>query len=256
MKKIVFIRHGESRFNLEHRFTGWTDVDLTDDGYKEARIAGAILKKHGYLFDAAHTSVLKRAIRTLWIMLHEMDLVWIPVYKSWRLNERHYGGLQGLDKDEVRGKFGEEQVYEWRRSAEVRPPDSTAEAHQKDLEDPKYASIGEENVPFSETLLDTERRAIVYWNETIAPSIKSNQRVLVSAHGNTLRALVKHLDHIPNDGIVTLNIPNGIPLVYELDDSLKPIRHYYLNEDGEMPEGEVPKHIDLDDPGFDFHWMG
>ncbi|MCA1054035.1 2,3-diphosphoglycerate-dependent phosphoglycerate mutase [Rossellomorea aquimaris] len=256
MKKIVFIRHGESEFNLQHRFTGWTDVDLTEDGYKEARIAGAILKKHGYQFDAAHTSLLKRAIRTLWIMLHEMDLVWIPVYKSWRLNERHYGNLQGLDKDEVREKFGEEQVHEWRRSADIKPPDSSEEAHQRTVSDPKYAWIGEGNVPLSESLIDTEKRALVYWNETIIPSIQQNQRIIVSAHGNTLRALVKYLDHIPDDGIVSLNIPNSIPLVYELDDDLNPIRHYYLNEEGEMPEGAVPKHIDLDDPDHHFDWMG
>ncbi len=255
MKKLVFLRHGESLYNLENRFTGWTDVDLTDDGYKEARKAGAVLKKHGFLFDVAHTSVLKRAIRTLWIALHEMDLVWIPVYKSWRLNERHYGGLQGLDKDEVTEQFGEEQVHEWRRSADVRPPSISEEGHRGNLSDPKYATIGKENMPLSESLLDTEKRALVYWHEEIVPSIRDNKRVIISAHGNTLRALVKFLDHIPDDGVVSLNIPNGIPLVYELDDDLNPIRHYYLDDEGEVPHERIPRHMDLEDRE-NWDWMG
>ncbi len=255
MKKLVFIRHGESLYNLQNRFTGWRDVDLTDDGYKEARRAGAILKNHGFIFDAAHTSVLKRAIRTLWIMLHEMDLVWIPVHKSWRLNERHYGALQGLHKDEVIGEFGEEQVYEWRRSADIRPPAMTKEDHLEDLADPKYASVGEGNVPLTESLLDTEQRALHYWKEEIVPSLLKNQRVIISAHGNTLRALVKYLDQIPNDGVVSLNIPNSIPLVYELDDDLKPINHYYLNEEGEIPHESIPRHMDMDD-AENWDWMG
>ncbi|MGZ4161252.1 MAG: 2,3-diphosphoglycerate-dependent phosphoglycerate mutase [Neobacillus sp.] len=255
MKKLVFIRHGQSHYNLENRFTGWKDVDLTDEGYIGAREAGSILKKHGFVFDIAHTSVLKRAIRTLWILLHEMDLMWIPVHKSWRLNERHYGSLQGMNKDEVIAKFGEEQVNEWRRSASVRPPDISQEDHQCDLSDPKYAGIGEKNVPLSESLLDTEERALVYWNEQIVPSLKHNQRVIISAHGNTLRALVKYLDNIPDDGVVSLNIPNSIPLVYELDDDLKPIRHYYLCEDGEMKDGSIPLHMDFNDPE-NCDWMG
>ncbi|TMU87266.1 2,3-diphosphoglycerate-dependent phosphoglycerate mutase [Bacillus sp. BHET2] len=255
MKKLVFIRHGESLYNLENRFTGWRDVDLTDDGYKEARRAGAILKKHGFIFDVAHTSVLKRAIRTLWIILHEMDLVWIPVHKSWRLNERHYGALQGLNKDEVTGKFGEEQVYEWRRSADIRPPSMIKEDHLLDLSDPKYASVGVGDVPLSESLLDTEQRALRYWKEEIVPSLKENKRVIISAHGNTLRALVKYLDHIPNDGVVSLNIPNSIPLVYELDDDIKPISHYYLNEEGEIPHESIPRHMDMDDVE-NWDWMG
>lgn len=249
MKKLVFIRHGQSHYNLENRFTGWKDVDLTDEGYNGAREAGSILKKHGFIFDIAHTSVLKRAIRTLWILLHEMDLMWIPIQKSWRLNERHYGSLQGMDKDEVIAKFGEEQVNEWRRSASVRPPDISPEEHFRDVSDPKYAGIGKERIPLSESLLDTEERALVYWNEQIVPSLKHNQRVIISAHGNTLRALVKYLDNIPDDGVVSLNIPNSIPLVYELDDNLKPIRHYYLCQDGEIPHDSIPLHTDCD-------WMG
>ncbi|WP_406686605.1 2,3-diphosphoglycerate-dependent phosphoglycerate mutase [Rossellomorea vietnamensis] len=255
MKKLVFLRHGESLYNLENRFTGWTDVDLTDDGYTEARKAGAVLKKHGFIFDVAHTSVLKRAIRTLWIALHEMDLVWIPVYKSWRLNERHYGGLQGLDKDEVTEQFGEEQVHEWRRSADVRPPAISEEGHRGNLSDPKYATVGKENMPLSESLLDTEKRALVYWHEVIVPSIRDNKRVIISAHGNTLRALVKFLDHIPDDGVVSLNIPNGIPLVYELDDDLNPIRHYYLDDEGEVPHDRIPRHMDIEDRE-NWDWMG
>jgi 2,3-bisphosphoglycerate-dependent phosphoglycerate mutase len=255
LKKLVFIRHGQSHYNLENRFTGWKDVDLTDEGYNGAREAGSILKKHGFVFDIAHTSVLKRAIRTLWILLHEMDLMWIPVHKSWRLNERHYGSLQGMNKDEVIAKFGEEQVNEWRRSASVRPPDISQEDHHCDLSDPKYAGIGEKNVPLSESLLDTEERALVYWNEKIVPSLKHNQRVIISAHGNTLRALVKYLDNIPDDGVVSLNIPNSIPLVYEFDDDLKPIRHYYLCEDGEMKDGSIPLHMDFNDPE-NCDWMG
>lgn len=255
LKTIVFIRHGQSKYNLENRFTGWTDVDLTDEGYNEAREAGRILKKHGFIFDKAYTSVLKRAIRTLWIALHEMDLVWIPVHKSWRLNERHYGALHGLNKDEVIAKFGEEKVNEWRRSASIRPPSVSEEDHICDLKDPKYAKIEKNLIPYTESLLDTEKRALIYWDEEIAPSLGQNERVIVSAHGNTLRALVKYLDHIPDDGVVSLNIPNGLPLVYELDDSLKPIRHYYLCDEGEMEEGKVPTHMDLNDPE-NCDWIG
>jgi 2,3-bisphosphoglycerate-dependent phosphoglycerate mutase len=255
MKTLVFIRHGQSKYNLENRFTGWRDIDLTDDGYEEAREAGAILKKNGFNFDIAHTSVLKRAIRTLWIILHEMDLVWIPIHKSWRLNERHYGALQGMNKDEVIEKFGEEQVNEWRRSANIQPPRISPEDHICELEEPKYASVKKEEIPFTESLLDTEKRALIYWNEQIVPCLKQNQRVIISAHGNTLRALIKYLDHIPDDGIVSLNIPNSMPLIYELDDQLNPIRHYYLCHEGEMAEGKIPQHLDLNDPG-NCDWMG
>ena len=242
MKLLVLVRHGQSLYNQENRFTGWEDVDLTDGGYTEARQAGRILKKHGFAFDVAYTSVLKRAIRTLWIILHEMDLMWIPVHKSWRLNERHYGGLQGENKDEMKAKFGAQQVQEWRRSANVRPPAISPERHEKDLADPKYAAAGKKNIPLTESLADTVDRVMVYWNEEIAPALKQNKRVIISAHGNSLRALVKYLDNIPDDGVVSLNIPNGIPLVYELDEDLKPIRHYYLNDEGAIPEGTIPKH--------------
>ncbi|MDP4170380.1 MAG: 2,3-diphosphoglycerate-dependent phosphoglycerate mutase [Bacillota bacterium] len=255
MKKLVFIRHGQSLYNLENRFTGWRDVDLTDDGLKEARMAGLALKKHGYIFDVAHTSVLKRAIRTLWIILHEMDLMWIPVHNSWRLNERHYGTLQGKNKKEIIEEFGEEQVNLWRRSTNIKPPPLPHKDHFLDLSDLKYKLVKKEDIPLTECLIDTEKRALVYWNDTIIPSLKKNQRVLISAHGNTLRALVKYLDNIPDDGIVSLNIPNGIPLIYELTDDFKPIRHFYLSQDGELPEGTIPKHMDLNDQE-NFDWIG
>jgi 2,3-bisphosphoglycerate-dependent phosphoglycerate mutase len=255
LKKLVFIRHGQSKYNLENRFTGWTDVDLTDEGYNGAREAGRILKKHGFIFDTAHTSMLKRAIRTLWIVLHEMDLVWIPVEKTWRLNERHYGALQGLNKDEVIAKFGEETVNEWRRSASIRPPVVSEEAHLCDTKDPKYAMIDKAMIPYAESLLDTEDRSLVYWHETIAPILKENKHVIISAHGNTIRALVKYLDNVPDDGVVSLNIPNSIPLVYELDDDLKPSRHYFLCDEGEMKEGTIPQHMDLNDPE-NCDWIG
>lgn len=255
LKKLVFIRHGQSLFNLENRFTGWKDVDLTDDGYNGAREAGAILKNHGFIFDAAHTSVLKRAIRTLWIILHEMDLMWIPVMKTWRLNERHYGALQGLNKDEVIAKYGEEQVTEWRRSASVRPPDVSPKDHARDQSDPKYASIEKQNIPLAESLLDTEARALVYWHDHIVPDLMANQHVLISAHGNTLRALIKYLDNIPDDGIISLNIPNSIPLVYELDNNLKPVRHYFLCDQGEITDGSIPAHININ-AAEDCEWIG
>jgi 2,3-bisphosphoglycerate-dependent phosphoglycerate mutase len=255
LKQLVLIRHGQSLFNLENRFTGWRDIDLTDDGYNEAREAGAILKKHGFTFDVAHTSVLKRAIRTLWILLHEMDLVWIPIYKTWRLNERHYGALQGLNKEAVIAKFGEEQVNEWRRSASVRPPALTQESHHCDLSDPKYANIDKENIPLTESLLDTEKRALVYWKEQIAPDLTQNKRVVISAHGNTLRALVKYLDNISDDKVTSLNIPNSTPLIYELDDNLNPIRHYYLRHEGEVTDESIPRHFDLNDP-TNCDWIG
>lgn len=255
LKQIVFIRHGQSLYNLENRFTGWTDVDLTDDGYSEARAAGAILKKHGFIFEVAHTSILKRAIRTLWILLHEMDLMWIPVYKTWRLNERHYGALQGLNKAEVIKRYGDEQVNEWRRSASIRPPEIHPDGHIGDQKDPKYAQIGMENIPLTESLLDTEKRTLVYWHNQIVPNLQNNQRVIISAHGNTLRALVKYLDNIPDDGVVSLNIPNSIPLVYELDNDLHPIRHYYLDHEGEVPKHKIPLHMDINDPET-HDWIG
>ncbi|MFC3885470.1 2,3-diphosphoglycerate-dependent phosphoglycerate mutase [Bacillus songklensis] len=255
MKKLVFIRHGQSLYNLENRFTGWQDIDLTDNGLNEAREAGMVLKKHGYIFDVAHTSLLKRAIRTLWIILHEMDLMWIPVQKSWRLNERHYGALEGMNKDQIMARFGEEQVNLWRRSTNERPPAISLKDHQHVLSDPKYQDLNDIDIPFTESLKDTEERVLVYWHGQIVPSLKQNRRMLVSAHGNTLRALVKYLDNLPDDGVMSLNIPNGIPLIYELNDDLKPIRHYYLCEDGEIPEGTIPQHMDLDDPE-NCEWIG
>ncbi|MDP4088741.1 MAG: 2,3-diphosphoglycerate-dependent phosphoglycerate mutase [Bacillota bacterium] len=243
MSKIILLRHGQSIWNLENRFTGWTDVDLSVNGLEEARQAGRILKKHGYKFDVAFTSVLKRAIRTLWIVLDEMDLMWIPVYKSWRLNERHYGALQGLNKAETAAKYGEEQVHIWRRSVDIHPPALDKSDMRYEALDPRYSEMGEEEFPLTENLDDTVKRVLKYWEDSIAPAIKSGKRVLISAHGNTIRALVKYLDAIPSDGIVNLNIPTGIPLLYELDENLNPIRHYYLGIDGEIPDGTIPGKI-------------
>jgi 2,3-bisphosphoglycerate-dependent phosphoglycerate mutase len=243
MIKLVLIRHGQSIWNLENRFTGWTDVDLTDNGLEEARQAGIILKKNGYNFDAAFTSVLKRAIRTLWIILHEMDLMWIPVYKSWRLNERHYGALQGLNKAETAAKYGDEQVHIWRRSVDVRPPALEKSDTRWDFGNPKYSELSANEFPLTENLEDTEKRVLKYWHDSIVPLIKDNKKVIISAHGNTIRALVKYLDNIPSDGIANLNIPTGIPLVYELDNNLNSIRRYYLGFDGEIQDGSIPQHI-------------
>jgi 2,3-bisphosphoglycerate-dependent phosphoglycerate mutase len=243
MMKLVLIRHGKSLWNLENRFTGWKDVDLSPDGLVEARQAGAILKKNGYTFDIAFTSVLRRAIRTLWIMLDEMDLMWIPVYKTWRLNERHYGALQGLNKDETIAKYGEEQVRLWRRSVDVRPPYMEKSDERCEASELKYSDLTEEEFPLTENLEDTERRVLKHWHEAISPAIRSNKRAIISAHGNTIRALLRYLDNIPSDGIVSLNIPTGIPLIYELDENLCPIRHYYLGIDGEIPDGSIPKNI-------------
>ncbi|ACT00534.1 2,3-diphosphoglycerate-dependent phosphoglycerate mutase [Paenibacillus sp. JDR-2] len=243
MKKIVLIRHGQSVWNVENRFTGWTDVDLSTQGLDEAREAGSILKKHGYVFDIAYTSVLKRAIRTLWIILHEMDLLWIPEHKSWMLNERHYGALQGLDKAETAAKYGEDQVHLWRRSVDVRPPALDSTDPRYAAADPRYLGLKEGEFPLTENLEDTEARVLKYWNAEIAPAISSGSQVIIAAHGNTLRALVKYLDQIPPDGIADLNIPTGIPLVYELDDELKPVRHYYLGWEGPYPNGQIPTHI-------------
>ena len=228
MIKLVLLRHGESIWNKENRFTGWTDVDLSEKGILEARRAGKILREQGYSFDVAFTSVLKRAIRTLWLVQEEMDLMWIPVHLSWRLNERYYGALQGLNKAETAAKFGEEQVLIWRRSYDVRPPGLEKTDGRYPGNDPRYKDLDEKDIPLTECLKDTVNRFLPYWHEVIAPVIKSGKRVIISAHGNSLRALVKYLDTIADEEILKLNIPTGMPLVYELDDGLKPIRHYYL----------------------------
>src|ERR687888_590135 len=230
MYRVVLLRHGESTWNKENRFTGWTDVDLSERGREEALAAGRLLKEDGYTFDIAYTSVLKRAIRTLWITLDVMDLMWIPVTKDWRLNERHYGALQGLNKAETAAKHGEAQTKIWRRSYDIPPPPLPADDPRHPSRDPRYATLTKTELPLTESLKDTVARFLPYWHETIAPSIRSGQRVLIAAHGNSLRALVKYLDDIDEQTIVELNIPTGIPLVYELDDDLRPIRHYYLGD--------------------------
>ena len=230
MHKIVLLRHGESIWNKENRFNGWTDVDLSEKGVKEAREAGQVLKKEGHVFDVAYTSVLKRAIRTLWITLDEMDLMWIPVYRSWRLNERHYGALQGLNKAETAHRHGEEQVLIWRRSYDIQPPALEKSDERYPGNDPRYKGLTEEELPLTECLKDTVERFLPYWKETIEPTVRSGKRVIIAAHGNSLRALVKYLDNISEEEIVRLNIPTGIPLVYELDDNLAPIRHYYIGD--------------------------
>jgi 2,3-bisphosphoglycerate-dependent phosphoglycerate mutase len=227
MHRIVFLRHGESTWNRENRFTGWTDVDLSATGAEEARAAGRLLRAEGYAFDAAHTSVLKRAIRTLWLALEEMDRCWLPVEKSWRLNERHYGALQGLDKAETAAKFGEAQVLAWRRSYDTPPPALERQDPRYEGGDPRYAGT---EVPLTECLQDTVARVLPYWNTAIAPQVRAGRRVLVAAHGNSLRALIKHLDGVSDADIVGLNVPTGIPLVYELDGALKPLKHYYLGD--------------------------
>jgi 2,3-bisphosphoglycerate-dependent phosphoglycerate mutase len=230
MMKLVLLRHGESLWNKENRFTGWTDVGLTEKGVQEAVDAGCILKKEGYVFDVAFTSVLSRAIKTLWLALEQMDLMWIPVDLSWRLNERHYGALQGLNKAETAERHGMDQVMLWRRSYDVRPPALTADDPRFPGHDPRYANLGPKELPLTECLKDTVERFLPYWHDTIAPAVKSGKRVIVSAHGNSLRALVMYLDHISEKEILELNIPTGIPLVYEFDDSLKPLRSYYLGD--------------------------
>jgi len=234
MIKIVLLRHGESIWNKENRFTGWIDIDLSEDGKIEAKKAGQTLKEQGYTFDVAFTSVLKRGIRTLWIVLDQMDLMWIPVYNSWRLNERHYGALQGLNKSEMAKKFGEEQVLIWRRSYDMPPPKLKTTDPNYPGNDRRYNDLDANDVPLTECLKDTVKRFLPYWHDSIAPAIQSGKRVLISAHGNSLRALVKYLDNISNDEIVKLNIPTGIPLVYELDDDLKPLQHYYLGDPEEI----------------------
>lgn len=228
--KLVLLRHGESIWNKENKFTGWTDVDLSDKGRQEAGEAGEVLKAEGYTFDVAYTSVLKRAIRTLWSVLDEMDLMWIPVYRSWCLNERHYGGLQGLNKSETAAKYGDDQVLIWRRSYNICPPDLEKSDERYPGNDPRYKDLNEDEVPLTESLESTVKRFLPYWENVIAPDIKAGKKVLIAAHGNSLRALVKHLDNISKEEIVKLNIPTGIPLVYELNEDLKPIKHYYLGD--------------------------
>lgn len=230
MKKLVLLRHGESIWNKENRFTGWTDVKLSEKGIQEAIESGRLLKKEGYIFDIAFTSVLSRSIKTLWIVLEEMNLMWIPILNSWRLNERHYGALQGLNKAEMAERHGEEQVKLWRRSYDMPPPPLTPDDPRYSGNDPRYADLKPEEIPLSESLKDTVARFLPYWHETIAPTVRAGKRVLISAHGNSLRALVKYLDKISDQDIVHLNIPTGIPLVYELDDDLNPISHYYLGD--------------------------
>lgn len=234
MKKLVLLRHGESTWNEENRFTGWTDVDLSQKGLEEARNSGRLLRENGFIFDVAYTSVLKRAIRTLWIALDEMDQMWVPVNLSWRLNERHYGALQGLNKAETATIYGDEQVLIWRRSYDVRPPALTVEDERYPGFDPRYRNLPSQDIPLTECLKDTVARFLPYWNDTIAPVVRSGQRVIIAAHGNSLRALVKYLDNISDQDILELNIPTGIPLVYELDDDLKPIRNYYLGNQAEI----------------------
>lgn len=234
MIKLVLLRHGESTWNKENRFTGWTDVDLSEQGVLEAQKAGDVLKEEGYVFDMAYTSVLKRAIRTLWIVLDKLDLMWIPVERSWRLNERHYGALQGLNKAEMAKKFGEDQVLIWRRSYDIRPPALEKNDDRFPGKDPRYKYLTEKELPFTECLKDTVERFLPYWKKTITPSIKSGKKIIIAAHGNSLRALVKYLDDIPDEEIVGLNIPTGIPLIYELDEGLKPIKHYYLGSQDEI----------------------
>lgn len=228
MHKLVLVRHGQSIWNLENRFTGWTDVDLSPNGINEAHEAARALKEGGYDLDVAYTSVLKRAIRTLWIIMDDMDLMWIPVYRSWRLNERHYGALQGLNKAEMAAKFGEQQVHIWRRSYDVPPPPLDEDDPRHPKYDRRYAGLKPEELPATECLKDTVARMLPYWHEAIAPDVRAGKRVIIAAHGNSLRALVKYLDNISDEEIPSLNIPTGIPLVYELDDDLKPLRHYYL----------------------------
>ncbi|MCK9573656.1 MAG: 2,3-diphosphoglycerate-dependent phosphoglycerate mutase [Candidatus Omnitrophica bacterium] len=230
MIKLVLLRHGESIWNLENRFTGWTDVGLSEKGTREAHLAAEWLKKEGFIFDVAYTSVLKRAIKTLWITLEDMDLMWIPVVNSWRLNERHYGSLQGLNKIEMVEKFGEKQVLIWRRSYDVQPPALAKDDSRFPGNDPRYKDLKKEELPLTECLKDTVNRFLPYWHNVIAQSIKEGKRVIITAHGNSLRALVKYLDNVSDNEIVSLNIPTGIPLVYELDSNLKPIKHYYLGD--------------------------
>ncbi|OGU77550.1 MAG: phosphoglyceromutase [Ignavibacteria bacterium RBG_16_34_14] len=234
MYKVVLLRHGESTWNKENRFTGWTDVDLSEKGKNEAKKAGQTLKREGFHFDIAYTSVLKRAIRTLWVVLDEMDLMWIPVIRNWRLNERHYGELQGLNKSETAQKYGDAQVKIWRRSYDIQPPALEKNDGRYPGKDPRYSELSESELPLTECLKDTVNRFVPYWENVIAPTVKSGKRIIIAAHGNSLRALVKYLDNIQDQEIVELNIPTGIPLVYELTDGLKPIKSYYLGDPEEI----------------------
>lgn len=230
MYKVVLLRHGESTWNKENRFTGWTDVDLSEKGIQEAEESAKLLKEGGYTFDIAYTSVLKRGIRTLWIVLDKMDLMWIPVYRSWRLNERHYGELQGFFKAKMAAEVGEEQVLIWRRSYDIPPPALKTSDPRYPGNERKYKDLNNDEIPLTECLKDTVARVLPYWHDSITPTIKSGKKVLISAHGNSLRALVKYLDNMPDEEVVKLNIPTGVPLIYELDDDLKPIDHYYLGD--------------------------
>lgn len=234
MYKLVLLRHGESQWNNENRFTGWFDVDLSEKGLVEAKKGGEILKQEGYGFDVAFTSVLKRAIRTLWIVLDEMDLMWIPVHRSWRLNERHYGGLQGLNKAETAAQHGDDQVLIWRRSFDIPPPELSTSDERFPGNDPRYAGLDRRVLPHTESLKLTIDRVMPYWHDAIVPAIRSGRRVLIAAHGNSLRALVKYLDGVSDEEIVGLNIPTGVPLVYELDEELQPLKHYYLGDPEEI----------------------
>jgi 2,3-bisphosphoglycerate-dependent phosphoglycerate mutase len=230
MYKVVLLRHGESLWNQKNLFTGWTDVDLSEKGVEEAHLAGKLLKEGGYTFDIAFTSVLKRAIKTLWITMEEMDLMWIPVVRSWRLNERMYGDLQGLNKAETAAKYGEEQVHVWRRSYDTPPPEMDRSDQRHPANDRRYADLPIDEVPGTECLKDTVERFLPYWIDAIVPAIKAGKRVIIAAHGNSLRALVKYLDDISDEAIPELNIPTGVPLVYELDEAMRPIKHYYLGD--------------------------
>jgi len=230
VKRIVLLRHGESTWNKENRFTGWADVELSEKGVMEAVEAGRILRREGYMFDVAFTSVLKRAIKTLWLALEEMDLVWVQIHNSWRMNERHYGALQGLNKLEMVERYGAEQVQLWRRSYDVRPPALSPDDERSPRRDPRYASLKDEEIPLTECLKDTVERVLPVWHETIAPLVRARKRVIIASHGNSLRALVKYLDRIPDEEIAGLNIPTGIPLVYELNEDLTPSRSYYLGD--------------------------
>jgi 2,3-bisphosphoglycerate-dependent phosphoglycerate mutase len=239
MYKLVLIRHGESTWNKENRFTGWVDVDLTEQGNREAQQAGVLLKNSGYTFDIAYTSVLKRAIRTLWHVQDEMDLMYLPVVHSWRLNERHYGALSGLNKAETAARFGDEQVLVWRRSYDTPPPALEPTDERAPYGDPRYIKVPRDQQPLTECLKDTVARVLPLWNESIAPAIKSGRKVVIAAHGNSIRALVKYLDNISDDDIVGLNIPNGVPFIYELDENLKPIRRYYLGDEEAIAKAQV-----------------
>ena len=238
MHKVVLLRHGESTWNMENRFTGWTDVDLSERGVAEAHRAGLLLKAEGYVFDVAFTSVLKRAVRTLWLTLDEMGLMWIPVQHSWRLNERHYGALQGLNKAETAVKYGDAQVKLWRRSYDIQPPPLIKDDPRWPGRDPRYRDLAPQDIPLTECLKDTVARFLPYWHDTIAPTVKSGVQVIIAAHGNSLRALVGYLDNISNEDIVELNIPTGVPLVYELNVDLKPIKHYYLGDPDEIRKAQ------------------